>query len=192
MLVFQLQLFGQKSPFNETFNCIFINKWKLIKFRILLFWVWAEQLVHDSICELFAIVFSWNFQKSMCSEMASELRYALDCGNGNKKPSRKALCRRQGQHSSLSIVSEEGKYATCNKYRHFVGKAPLTWTKGCLVEWKEPSDEFLYEVNCFLTGELKHTWSVNSKHGRNGLENEITAKITKIISNCETTFKCKK
>ncbi|KAH0956264.1 hypothetical protein HN011_005188 [Eciton burchellii] len=64
-------------------------------------------------------------KKSVCSEMASELRYALDCGNGNKKPSRKALCRRQRQHSSLSIVSEEDKYA-CNKYRHFVGKAPLT------------------------------------------------------------------
>ncbi|XP_011872466.1 PREDICTED: glutamate receptor ionotropic, kainate 2-like [Vollenhovia emeryi] len=65
-------------------------------------------------------------RKSVYSEMASELRYALDCGNGNKKPSRKALCRRHGQHSSLSIVSEEGKYAACNKYRHFVGKAPLT------------------------------------------------------------------
>ncbi|XP_025075428.1 uncharacterized protein LOC112552973 [Pogonomyrmex barbatus] len=65
-------------------------------------------------------------EQSVCSEMASELRYALDCGNGNKKPSKKAFCRRQGQHSSLSIVSEEGKYAACNKYRHFVGKAPLT------------------------------------------------------------------
>ncbi|XP_050461364.1 glutamate receptor ionotropic, kainate 2 isoform X3 [Cataglyphis hispanica] len=65
-------------------------------------------------------------RKSVCSEMASELRYALDCGNGNKKPSRKVLCRRQRQHSSLSIVSEEGRYAACNKYRHFIGKAPLT------------------------------------------------------------------
>ncbi|KAL0117233.1 hypothetical protein PUN28_010225 [Cardiocondyla obscurior] len=65
-------------------------------------------------------------KKSMYSEMASELRYALDRGNGNKKPTRKALCRRQGQRSSLSIVSEESKYAACNKYRHFVGKAPLT------------------------------------------------------------------
>ncbi|XP_011691570.1 PREDICTED: glutamate receptor ionotropic, kainate 2-like [Wasmannia auropunctata] len=84
-------------------------------------------------CVIAVCEFVWKSRKvaieerksSVCSEMASELRYALDCGNGNKKPS-KALCRRQGQHSSLSIVSEEGKYGACNKYRHFVGKAPLT------------------------------------------------------------------
>lgn len=71
--------------------------------------------------------FAGTFQKSVCSEMASELRYALDCGNGTKKPAKKTLCRRERQQSNLSIVSEEGKYPACNKYRHFVGKAPLTW-----------------------------------------------------------------
>lgn len=128
----------------------------------------------------------------MCSGMASELRYALDCGNGNKKPSRKALCRRQGQHSSLSIVSEEGKYAACNKYRYFVGKAPLTWTKGRLAERKGRVMNFFVKlIASSFTCELKHTWSVNSKHGRNEPENDIAARIIKrITSNYETTFKC--
>ncbi|KAI4485876.1 hypothetical protein M0804_006365 [Polistes exclamans] len=63
--------------------------------------------------------------KSMCSEMATELRFALDCGNGNKKISKKT--QRQRQRSNLSILSEEeGGYAACSRYTHFVGKAPLT------------------------------------------------------------------
>ncbi|XP_076667715.1 kainate-type ionotropic glutamate receptor subunit 1D isoform X9 [Andrena cerasifolii] len=67
-------------------------------------------------------------RKSVCSEMASELRYALDCGNGTKKPVKKTktLVRRERQQSNVSIVSEEGRYPVCNKYRDFVGKAPLT------------------------------------------------------------------
>lgn len=73
-------------------------------------------------------MFTGTFQKSMCSEMASELRYALDCGNGTKKSAKKTLCSRERQESNLSIVSEEGRYPVCNKYRHFVGKAPLTWS----------------------------------------------------------------
>ncbi|XP_076549026.1 kainate-type ionotropic glutamate receptor subunit 1D isoform X4 [Osmia lignaria lignaria] len=73
-----------------------------------------------------SLVVSSNLQKSVCSEMASELRYALDCGNGTKKPVKKTLCQRERQQSNLSIVSEEGRYPECNKYRHFVGKAPLT------------------------------------------------------------------
>ncbi|KAK9303594.1 hypothetical protein QLX08_004757 [Tetragonisca angustula] len=73
--------------------------------------------------------FAGTFQKSVCSGMASELRYALDCGNGRaKKPAGRTLsCRRERERSNLSIVSEEeGRYPACNKYRHFVGKAPLT------------------------------------------------------------------
>ncbi|KAI4498717.1 hypothetical protein M0802_006184 [Mischocyttarus mexicanus] len=63
-------------------------------------------------------------RKSMCSEMATELRFALDCGNGNKKISKKT--QRQRQRSNLSILSEEEGYAACSRYTHFVGKAPLT------------------------------------------------------------------
>ncbi|XP_047363584.1 glutamate receptor ionotropic, kainate 2 isoform X12 [Vespa velutina] len=63
-------------------------------------------------------------RKSMCYEMANELRFALDCGNGNKKVSKKL--QHQRQRSNLSILSEEEFYIACNRYTHFVGKAPLT------------------------------------------------------------------
>ncbi|KAL2747620.1 hypothetical protein V1477_004312 [Vespula maculifrons] len=63
-------------------------------------------------------------RKSMCYEMANELRFALDCGNGNKKISKKS--QHQRQRSNLSILSEEEGYAACSRYTHFVGKAPFT------------------------------------------------------------------
>ena len=93
--------------------------------------IWLTKAREGSTTQGMQRRFAGTFQKSVCSEMASELRYALDCGNCEaKKSERKTVsCRREWERSSLSIVSEEeGRYPACNKYRHFVGKAPLTWS----------------------------------------------------------------
>ncbi|XP_024943087.1 glutamate receptor ionotropic, kainate 2 isoform X6 [Cephus cinctus] len=65
-------------------------------------------------------------EKSLCSEMASELRYALDCGNGSQKPTKNGLRDCQRRHSNVPTVSEQGSYPVCKKYTHFIGKPPLT------------------------------------------------------------------
>ncbi|XP_012273725.1 glutamate receptor ionotropic, kainate 2 isoform X1 [Orussus abietinus] len=84
-------------------------------------------------CVIAVCEFVWKSRKvaveertSLCTEMVSELRHALDCGNGNKKPSKNALRHRRRQPSDLSIVSDEGDHPLYAMYAHFIGKPPLT------------------------------------------------------------------
>ncbi|XP_043279379.1 glutamate receptor ionotropic, kainate 2 isoform X2 [Venturia canescens] len=67
-------------------------------------------------------------KKSLRTEMTSEMRYGLDDVEENEKSTTKMMeCRRQKkQDNSLSIVSESGQAPGYTKYRHFIGKAPLT------------------------------------------------------------------
>nr|QHN69189.1 ionotropic receptor 8 [Sirex nitobei] len=64
-------------------------------------------------------------RKSLCSEMASELLYALDCGNGSRKPSKRILHIHQRQRSNVSVVPEDA-YQVYSRYTHFIGKTPFT------------------------------------------------------------------
>ncbi|XP_044006778.1 glutamate receptor ionotropic, kainate 2 isoform X4 [Aphidius gifuensis] len=85
-------------------------------------------------CVMAVCEFVWKSRKvaveerkaSLRSEIPSELRYSRDNIDGIEKSTRTNSCHRQKQQSNLSIVSEVGEAPGYTKYRHFIGKPPLT------------------------------------------------------------------